>query len=160
MVETEPVPNGEDAADDPAIWVDRDDPSRSTVIGTDKEGGLAVYDLDGKQLQYLPDGEMNNVDLRDGFMLDGVSVTLVTAGNRSDNTIAIYTVNAETRRLEPAAAGTPLTAARDLRLVHVPKREDRHVPLLRHERGRTGRAVGAVRRRRQGRRNPGAQPCE
>lgn len=105
VVETDPVPNSEDAADDPAIWVDPDDPSRSTVIGTDKEGGLAVYDLTGEQVQYLPDGEMNNVDLRDGFVLDGVSVTIVTAGNRSDNTIAIYTVNPETRQLERAAAG-------------------------------------------------------
>ena len=48
VVETDPVPNGDGAADDPAIWVDRDDPSRSTVIGTDKDGGLGVYDLTGR----------------------------------------------------------------------------------------------------------------
>jgi 3-phytase len=104
VVETDPVPSPDDAADDPAIWVDRNDPARSTVIGTDKDGGLAVYDLAGKQLQYLPDGELNNVDLRDGFPLGGASVTLVTAGNRSNNTIAIYTVNPDTRLLEEAAA--------------------------------------------------------
>jgi 3-phytase len=103
-VETQPVPNAGDAADDPAIWVNPDDPSRSTVIGTDKEGGLAVYDLGGKQLQYLADGKMNNVDLRDGFPLAGAGVTLVTAGSRDTNTIAIYKVDAASRRLQSVAA--------------------------------------------------------
>jgi 3-phytase len=103
-VETQPVPNGGDAADDPAIWVNTDDPSRSTIIGTDKEGGLAVYDLDGSELQYLADGQMNNVDLRDGFPLAGASVTLVTASNRDTNTIAIYQVDPASRRLENVAA--------------------------------------------------------
>lgn len=103
-VETDPVPNGGDAADDPAIWVNPDDPSRSTVIGTDKEGGVAVYDLGGKQLQYLADGQMNNVDLRDGFSLAGTDVALVTAGNRDTNTIAIYKVDPATRRLENVVA--------------------------------------------------------
>ena len=55
----------------PAIWVDRRDPSRSVVIGTDKKLGLNVYDLKGKRLQVVADGRMNNVDLRDGFMLGG-----------------------------------------------------------------------------------------
>ena len=103
-VETDPVPNTGDAADDPAIWVDPADPARSTVIATDNDGGLAVYDLAGKQLQYLPDGKMNNVDLRAGFPLGGASVALVTASNRQLNTIAIYIVNPATRMLENVAA--------------------------------------------------------
>jgi 3-phytase len=32
---------------------------------------MLVYDLSGKPLQYLPDGKMNNVDLRGGFKLGG-----------------------------------------------------------------------------------------
>ena len=104
VVETDPVPHSDDAADDPAIWVDPTDPARSAVIGTDKDGGLAVYDLDGKQLQYLPDGQLNNVDLRGGFALGGVDVTLVTAGDRGDNTIAVYRLDATTRRLENVVA--------------------------------------------------------
>jgi 3-phytase len=103
-VETEPVPNSDDAADDPAIWINRSDPALSLIIGTDKKGGLAVYDLAGRQLQYLADGKMNNVDLRDGFMLGGRRVALVAAGNRSDNTIALYRVDPATRRLENVAA--------------------------------------------------------
>ena len=103
-VETDPVPNGGDAADDPAIWVNPADPAQSTIIGTDKRGGLAVYDLSGKQIQYLPDGQMDNVDLRDGFKLGGRIVTIVAASNRKDNSIAVYKINPKTRTLENVAA--------------------------------------------------------
>lgn len=109
--ETEPVPNGGDAADDAAIWIDEADPSRSTIIGTDKKGGLAVYALEGSELQYLPDGRMNNVDLRPGFRIDGRSTALVVAGNRSDDTMAIYRVDPRTRELvEVPASGTSVDA--------------------------------------------------
>lgn len=103
-VETDPVPNGGDAADDPAIWINPADPTQSTIIGTDKRGGLAVYDLNGKQIQYLPDGQMDNVDLRDGFSLGGQKVAIVAASNRKDNSIALYKVNPNTRQLENVAA--------------------------------------------------------
>lgn len=103
-IETDPVPNGGDAADDPAIWVNPNDPAQSTIIGTDKRGGLAVYDLSGKQIQYLSDGQMDNVDLRDGFKLGGQTVAIVTASNRKDNSIAIYKINSQTRTLENVAA--------------------------------------------------------
>jgi 3-phytase len=108
-VETEPVPNSGDAADDPAIWVHPTDPAQSTIIGTDKKGGIAVYDLAGRQLQYLADGNLNNVDLRAGFPLGGQAVTLVTASNRSTNSITIYQVNPATRLLENVAARTVRT---------------------------------------------------
>jgi 3-phytase len=103
-VETDPVPNGGDAADDPAIWVNPSDPTQSVIIGTDKRGGLAVYDLSGKQIQYLPDGQMDNVDLRDGFKLGGQTVAIVTASNRKDNSIAVYKIDPQTRTLENVAA--------------------------------------------------------
>jgi 3-phytase len=98
------MPHEGDAADDPAIWVNPADPALSTIIGTDKLGGLAVYDLSGAQIQYLADGDMNNVDLRAGFVLGGRSVTLVAAGNRSGNRIAIYRIDPATRMLEDVAA--------------------------------------------------------
>jgi 3-phytase len=97
--ETEPVPHGGDAADDPAIWVNPRDPAQSTIIGTDKKGGLAVYDLAGRQLQYLAGGDLNNVDLRAGFPLGGRRVALVAATNRSDDTVALYRIDDATRRL-------------------------------------------------------------
>src|SRR5699024_6669488 len=45
-VVTEPVVYD---TDDPAIWINPQDPAKSLIIGTDKEegGGLYVYDLEG-----------------------------------------------------------------------------------------------------------------
>jgi len=104
-VETEPVSTGGDSADDPTLWVNPSDAQQSLVIGTNKKRGLAVYDLAGKEIQFLADGQMNNVDHRDNFPLDGKMVPLVTASNRSQNSIAIYKIDVETRRLESVAAG-------------------------------------------------------
>ncbi len=102
--ETAPVPSGTDAADDPAVWIHPTDPALSTIIGTDKTAGLVVYNLDGSIHQTLNIGEVNNVDLRYNFPLGGERVAVVAATNRSSNTLALYTVNAETRELEEAAS--------------------------------------------------------
>jgi 3-phytase len=111
-VETEPVPSKQDAADDPAIWVHPTDPSRSLVIGTDKKLGLDVYDLTGKRVQSLPDGRMNNVDLRYGFPLANQQVAIVAATNRTDKTLSLYAVDA-TGRLSNVADGAIATGMND-----------------------------------------------
>jgi 3-phytase len=105
--ETEQVPNPGDAADDIAIWVHPADRSLSTVIGTDKTdpgGGLAVYDLTGRQLHFYADGSMNNVDLRYNFPLGGQPVALVGATNRSTDTLDFYKVNEADRSLSKAGS--------------------------------------------------------
>jgi 3-phytase len=105
-VETEPVPSSGDAADDAAVWVHPDDAGSSTIIGTDKDSGLAVYDLAGQEIQFLSDGRLNNVDVRYGFPLGGEVVDIVAAGNRSDDTIAVYRVDPVSRDLVSATAGS------------------------------------------------------
>ena len=107
LLETAPVESAGDAADDPAIWVHPQDPLQSLVIGTDKQRGLNVYDLDGRLLQALPDGRMNNVDLRDGFTVNGRRMALVAASNRTGRTIALYLLDPGTRRLTRAGDPVP-----------------------------------------------------
>ena len=64
VAETPPVGTmREDAADDPAIWRNPSDPAASLVVGTDKKGGLYVYDLKGAQKHFLAAPGLNNVDL-------------------------------------------------------------------------------------------------
>ncbi len=104
VVETEPVPHSKDAADDSAVWIHPTYPSLSTIIGTDKLGGLAVYDLTGKQLHYYADSKPNNVDLRYNFPLGGERVTLVTTTDRQSDSIRAYKVNPDTRGLEYVSA--------------------------------------------------------
>ncbi|MET0697984.1 MAG: phytase, partial [Acidimicrobiia bacterium] len=103
-VETDPVPNGGDAADDPAIWLHPTDPELSTVIGTDKEGGLAVYALDGRQIQYLAGIRPNNVDIRHGFPLAGQTVDIVVTSEQDDEAITIHRVDPQTRQLVEVAS--------------------------------------------------------
>jgi len=60
--------------DDPAIWINRADPSKSLVIGTDKDtaGGLYAFDLAGKIVRQTPALKRpNNVDILTGMMLGG-----------------------------------------------------------------------------------------
>jgi 3-phytase len=106
-LETPPVETWGDAADDPAIWVNPRNPAQSAVIATDKNLGLYVYDLDGRLLHTLADGRMNNVDLRDGFKVEGESRTLVAASNRTDKSIALYFLDPATRQLTRAGEPVP-----------------------------------------------------
>jgi 3-phytase len=88
-----------DAADDPAIWINHENPEKSLVLGTNKMGGIHVYDLDGKELQYIKSGCMNNIDLRDDFQLNNQEVVLVAASNCSYNTISLFYIDKTTNLL-------------------------------------------------------------
>jgi len=86
-----------DAADDPAIWAA---PAGQTVMlggrqvpgfiaGTDKKAGLYIFGLDGAQLQFLPEGLLNNVDLREA-QVDGRSQIVLAASDRRRMGAALY----------------------------------------------------------------------
>jgi 3-phytase len=121
VAETEPVRLPGDRADDAAIWVHPTDPTGSVVIGTNKgrlgtraDGALNVYALDGRMLQSVGEfGAMNNVDLRDGFPLGNARITLVAASNVSRQTIALFAIDPQTRRLRPVAARALRTGLAD-----------------------------------------------
>lgn len=104
--ETAPVPHAGDAADDAAIWVHPTDPALSTVIGTDKLGGLAVYDLAGRQLAYHADSTPNNVDIRYDFPLGGRRETIVVTSDTTADALRVYRVDPATRGLVHVSART------------------------------------------------------
>ena len=100
-VQTESVKSPPDAADDVAVWVNRAVPAESLVIATDKKAGLHVYDLTGRETQFLPIGRVNNVDLRLNFPFpDGVR-PIIAVSNRSDHSITLLRFDEETKRIEP-----------------------------------------------------------
>jgi len=111
--QTVPVMMPGDAADDPAIWVNPHAPTKSLILGTDKKAGIYVYDLQGQVKQFRGDGRLNNVDLRTGFSLGGRRITLVTASNRSNQTIAIYELDGEKGELLDIADGPQATGMND-----------------------------------------------
>lgn len=111
--ETVPVETWGDAADDPAIWVHPTDPAKSLVITTNKKLGLDVQDLAGKRVSSLPIGRVNNVDLREGFLLGGKPVTLVAASNRTTQGISLLRLDPATRSLVDVGDGVIPTGLAD-----------------------------------------------
>ncbi|CAM1359023.1 3-phytase [Tenacibaculum soleae] len=103
--ETTPVTSFDDAADDPCIWVNPNNVMQSIIIGTNKKEGLETYNLDGKRLATYKIGRINNVDIRNGFILNGKTVSVVTGSNRTYNTLSILIVK-ENGELQDIAART------------------------------------------------------
>ena len=95
--QTEPVRGGGDAADDPAIWVHPTQPARSRILGTDKKLGLAVYDLQGHERQFLPVGRVNNVDLRQRLRHDGRDWDLAVATQRDRHSVLLFGIDGSGR---------------------------------------------------------------
>ena len=106
-VETPTIPATGDA-DDPAIWLNPTDASKSLVITSAKNEGLRVYDLSGQQLQSLLPGKvngqksrLNNVDVQYNFLMgDGSRADLAVYTDRGQDILRIYKIN---------PTGTPLT---------------------------------------------------
>lgn len=94
-VETTPTPRGknDDSADDPAIWINKSQPEKSLIIGTDKKGGLASYSLNGAEVKYYKTGELNNCDLRCGFVLNGDTIDILAASNRTLQSFSLFSIN-------------------------------------------------------------------
>ena len=81
--------------DDPAIWINPQDASQSLIIGTDKEteGGLFVFDLNGKIVNKVPGLKRpNNVDVEYGFNFQGKKIDIAVTTERQQNKIRIYEV--------------------------------------------------------------------
>lgn len=87
-----------DDSDDPAIWINKNNPANSLIIGTDKHkdnGGLYVFDLNGKivtEKSVTGLKRMNNVDIAYGLMLNGQPTDIVVATERDKNSIRIFSI--------------------------------------------------------------------
>lgn len=84
-----------DDPDDPAIWVNPQDPAKSLLLGTNKakapNGAIYVFDLDGKVKQRIANIDRpNNVDVE--YNLSGLDIAVVT--ERFTNRLLVYTVQA------------------------------------------------------------------
>ncbi|MBK6265438.1 phytase [Marivirga sp. S37H4] len=84
--------------DDPAIWINKANPSESLIIGTDKGddgvlGGLYVYNLKGEidREKSITDLERpNNVDVAYGMPLNGDTIDIAVFTERYTNSIRIF----------------------------------------------------------------------
>jgi len=99
---TEPV--GEDA-DDPAVWVNRKEPEKSLLFGTNKtkapNGSLVVFNLDGKIIQTISDIDRpNNVDVEYGLRLGKSKVDIAVLTERLQSRLRVFKIKADGSGLE------------------------------------------------------------
>lgn len=84
--------------DDPAVWVNPQDPSQSIVFGTDKEtnGAIYAFDLNGKVIEEKTIRNMqrpNNVDVEYGFYLnDSTKTDLLVFTERERQRLRVFSV--------------------------------------------------------------------
>jgi len=81
--------------DDPAIWIHPTDSSLSLIIGTDKEtnGALYAFDLNGKIVRKSETLQRpNNVDIVQGFMVNGTPMDIAVTTERETNKIRIFSL--------------------------------------------------------------------
>jgi 3-phytase len=101
--------------DDPAIWLNRADPSKSLVMGTVKvaapNGGLAVFTLDGKLKQFIggPD-RPNNVDVEYGLDLDATPTDIAVLTERLGRRLRVYTIARDGSLRDMSSAKMPILA--------------------------------------------------
>lgn len=58
-----------------------------------------VHDLQGKVLQQLNIGRVNNVDVRYGFALNGTTIDIAAASNRSNKSLSLFTIAPATGKI-------------------------------------------------------------
>jgi 3-phytase len=107
-MQTEPVAQLGDAADDPAIWVHPTDPAKSRILGTNKKQGMLVYDLQGRQTQMLAAGRLNNVDLRQDVRFGAERFDLAVATQRDEHAMVLFAIDAKGELREAARLPTGL----------------------------------------------------
>ena len=93
IYETPPVVTKGDAADDPAIWLNKSNPSNSIVFGTDKKSGIYSYNLQGQELGYTNLGNINNIDTRTINVGDDENIsdfTFLFASNRTLGSVDLW----------------------------------------------------------------------
>ena len=105
------TPTIADGANDPAIWVDPENPANSLILGSGGAAGLEIYDLDGTRIDVIGDADITLVDVRNGFAAGGTSGGLAVAYDVDTSTIIGFRVNAGGRTLEPIAGFAIATGA-------------------------------------------------
>src|SRR5215203_7565789 len=104
---TDPLPQD---VDDPAVWINRKDPSKSLILGTMKvaspDGALAVYGLDGKVRQLLKGpNRPNNVDVEYGLDIDGSPTDVAIVTERMGRRLRAYSIAPDGAGLRDISAG-------------------------------------------------------
>ncbi|MBK7342417.1 MAG: phytase [Saprospiraceae bacterium] len=71
-----------------------------------QKGGLASYNLNGEEVAYYAIGNVNNVDILDGFTLGNKPVSILGCSNRTHQSINLFRIENATGELKPVTTDT------------------------------------------------------
>ena len=108
-VQTEAASQRGDVIDDPAVWHHPAVASQSLILATDKRAGLDVYNMQGKRVQQLAVGRLNNVDVRYGLNWHGKPHDIAAASSRDDNSLQLFAIDASGKLHDAGKVNTGLT---------------------------------------------------
>ncbi len=89
----ETTPTLTDGANDPAIWINAENPEKSLILGSGSAGGLEIYDLNGNRVGVMGERAISLVDVRYNFPLAGNEVSLVVAYDAVAAELVAYTID-------------------------------------------------------------------
>lgn len=83
-------------SDDPAFWIHPDDPSKSLILGTDKEevnGAIYVFNLKGEIVRTINQVDRpNNVDVRQGVVIGTDTMDIAVYSERNKSRIRVMSL--------------------------------------------------------------------
>jgi 3-phytase len=84
-------------SDDPAIWINSENPELSLILGTDKksDGAIYVFDLDGKIIDSLTVRDLkrpNNIDVAYGLKVGNKTIDIAVATERETHKLRIFSL--------------------------------------------------------------------
>ena len=104
-----------DDADDPAVWINAKDPSRSLIVGTNKVaapgGALYAFGLDGQVRQRIgPLDRPNNVDVEYGLEAGQTRLDIAVTTERLESRLRVHAVTEAGLRDVSGPEGIPVLA--------------------------------------------------
>ncbi len=91
----ETTPTVMDGANDPAIWVNRENVENSLIVASGLEGGIELYDLSGERVAEIDDRPVTLVDVHYGFPLGSEKVDIVIALDIAESALIAYAIDSE-----------------------------------------------------------------
>jgi len=93
---TDLAPVKSDVMDDPVIWINNKNPSKSLILVTNKRdpyGGLYIYTLEGNLKKVISTGPLNNIDYRAGFPYKGTHIDIAVATHPPTKRLAFFAIS-------------------------------------------------------------------
>ncbi len=100
----ETTPTTSDGANDPAVWISRENADQSLILASGAEGGLEIYNVNGERTGTLTGRPISLVDVHYGFPIESTTVDIMIAYDYSEAALVAYAIDSDGRGLTEISA--------------------------------------------------------